>query len=97
MENQHKEHHGGGFANGFLLGVIVGAAVVFLLATKKGKRILKMLTENGFEGVAELTDMFADDEEEMEEEEYTAEGADEKLVPKTALKPIKRFFRGVKR
>lgn len=52
--------------NGFILGVIVGALVVFLLFTDKGKRILKMLTEEGFEG---LTDIIEKAEEKITNEE----------------------------
>lgn len=42
------------FSDGFLLGLIVGGAAVFLLGTKKGKYILKTLTEQGFEGLGEI-------------------------------------------
>jgi len=93
MDKNHNQHtHGGGMGNGFLLGVIVGAALVFLFATKKGKKILKMLSENGFEGIAELTDMLSEDEDEFEEN-YTSEG---EVGESVAAKP-KRFFRGIKR
>lgn len=44
MENEHK-HHGGGFFNGFILGLLVGAGLVFLFGTSKGKRVLQMLLE----------------------------------------------------
>lgn len=96
MEKEHKVHASqGGFSSGFLLGAIVGGLLVFLIATKKGKKILKILTENGFEGIQDLADMFDDDEEDMEET-YTAEG-EVVETPKSdgskALKPLKRFFK----
>jgi gas vesicle protein len=102
MENKHKCSAGGNFSNGFLLGVVVGAIIVFLLATKKGKKIIQTLTENGFEGVSDLTDMLLDEDEELEEEEYAAEGPspvssasvhkEQKAVVKSSH-PVKRFFK----
>lgn len=45
------------FSDGFLLGALVGGAAVFLLATPKGNKILKVLTDEGLSG---LTDIFDD-------------------------------------
>ncbi len=96
-KNNNNHNSGGGFMNGFFLGVIVGAAIVFLLATKKGKQILKTLTENGFEGMSELTDMLEENEDEFEEG-YTQEGEAPTPEPAVAIrKPIKRFFRGIRK
>ena len=47
-------NHGGRFSDGFLLGAIFGGVAVFLLGTKKGKKILKTITEEGFEGLGEI-------------------------------------------
>lgn len=44
----------GRFSDGLLLGMIIGGAAVFLLGTKKGNKILKALTEQGFEGLGEI-------------------------------------------
>lgn len=38
--------HGSNFFSGFLVGALVGAAVVFFLGTKKGKRLLKAISED---------------------------------------------------
>lgn len=46
------------FGSGFVLGSIIGAGAVFLLGTKKGKKLLKTLTEEGFDSVSELTGLF---------------------------------------
>ena len=71
---QHDHHSGGNFGNGFIFGLIVGAAIVFLLGTKKGKEILKTLAENGFEGITGLTDLIDEDDEMGEyEEDYEEE------------------------
>lgn len=56
---------GGGFFSGFLWGMIIGVALVFLLGTKKGKRLLKVISEEGLE-LSEL--LGADGLEEFEEE-----------------------------
>lgn len=97
---EKTNHHGPGFMNGFFLGIIVGAAIVFLIGTKKGKKILKMLTESGIEGVSDLEEMLSENEESGDyEQEYTAEG-EEIQTPQSAKpehRPLKRFFRGIKK
>ena len=35
-------------------GAIIGGGLVFILGTKKGKKILKMITEEGVEGLSEI-------------------------------------------
>lgn len=47
-------NHGGRFSDGFLLGAIFGGVAVFLLGTKKGKKILKAVTEDGLAGLGEV-------------------------------------------
>lgn len=39
----------GKFINGFFWGALIGAGVIFLLGTKKGKQILKVISEEGLE------------------------------------------------
>jgi len=60
MEN----HNSGKFTTGFLLGAMIGAAAVFLLGTKKGKKILKAITDEGIN----LQDLLKT--EDLEEDEY---------------------------
>ena len=77
MEKNQK-HHDGGFMNGFLLGAIIGAAVVFFIFNEKGKKLLKTITEEGVEGFSELRDLLdeeldGDEEEEPIEEENVSE------------------------
>lgn len=50
MQNNHNSR----FSDGLLLGMLLGGAVVFLLGTKKGNKILKALTENGWEGLGDI-------------------------------------------
>ena len=98
MDKDHKHHHGhsGGFSNGFLLGAIVGGGLVFLLGTKKGKQVLKTLTENGFEGVSELRDLLQDEDDVIADEymqDAEAADADSKSQSPKPSKSIKRFFK----
>lgn len=93
------DHHGGGFGSGFLLGLIVGAAVVFFLFTKRGKELLHKITEEGIEGVEEFKELLDLDVDDEEYEDEPSEKVD-RMVAKTeaVIAPIrktaKRFFRG---
>lgn len=62
MDNRNNNSSGGGF----LFGMLIGGALVFLVGTNKGRRILKSLTEEGFEG---LSDIIEKAEGELIEEE----------------------------
>lgn len=95
-----QKHHGSGFMNGFILGAIVGAAIVFFLFTEKGRKLLRTITEEGLDGASELHDLLAED---MDEEEY--ESTREPVQSVETGEPAdashhsskKRFFRGVKK
>jgi len=101
MENANNRSGGNSFS-AFIMGMLVGGFIVFLLATKKGKRILKAISEEGFDkvtGIIEKAEKSVDFDEAFEEEE-------EEIVPKkrivvreeTGEKPkAKRFFRGISR
>lgn len=54
------------FFDGFLLGIIVGALAVYLFGTKSGKNLVKVLSEQGLEGLSDL--MENQETEDMEEE-----------------------------
>jgi gas vesicle protein len=68
MNNQEGNHHSSHNGGSFLLGVIVGAVIVFLFATKKGKKILKLLSEEGLENISKYVDFDEDDQEESEDD-----------------------------
>ncbi|OGH21309.1 MAG: hypothetical protein A2958_00725 [Candidatus Levybacteria bacterium RIFCSPLOWO2_01_FULL_38_13] len=95
------------FFEGFLWGAIIGGGLVFFLTTKKGKKLLKTISENGLEN---LTEMLADDDLEYEEtiEEIPEEpriaqketSSNGNGVPKSnsenepvKTKPARRFFK----
>ncbi|HRN96773.1 MAG TPA: hypothetical protein PLD54_04975 [Candidatus Levybacteria bacterium] len=86
-------------SHGFTWGMIVGGAVVLMLTTKKGREILKELTEGGIDGLEEyidvekikaLTSEFTDEDsiEESGEASKTPVSAEKKVSKKR-----KRFFR----
>lgn len=49
-ERNQEDHQGGSF-HPFLLGVIVGVALTLLFTTKKGRKILKTLTDQGMDKI----------------------------------------------
>ena len=80
--NNHHDHGGSGFFNGFLLGAIIGAAVVFFLFTEKGKKLLNTILEEGSEGFGQLQDIL---DEEFEEED---EAFDDMVEEEAPMRPI---------
>lgn len=58
-----------GFLNGLLLGLVIGAGLVLLLATKKGKRVLRMISEDGLDSVTSLEDLYEKLEKALQEDE----------------------------
>lgn len=56
MDNNNNNNSNNNFFSGFLLGLLIGAAVVFLLGTKKGKRIWKAISEGGVDNISNLLD-----------------------------------------
>lgn len=108
MENNPSTGSGRGnnFFSGFLLGALVGAGIVFLFGTKKGKALLKAISEKGLDNISNLLEK-ADQTGELEE---FAEDDDEpakvkKNIPRQFVvketaeeKPkVRRFFRGISR
>ncbi len=90
------------FSNGFVFGLIVGGGAVFLLGTKTGKKILKNLSEQGWEGLTKMLEEvdLAEYEEEEPLEEVSStnhQHADEEIkeeVKEEVKGPMKkRFFR----
>ncbi len=77
-------HHGSKFFDGLMFGALLGAGAVFLLGTKKGKKLLHAITEQGLEGVSEIGDLLEEYQEEDLEEEPTAAAPKPKSAkPKT--------------
>lgn len=70
MQNNNSRHDNR-FFNGFLIGLILGAAIVFLLATKRGKKILKLISEEGLDSIANVLEEMED--EEMVDQDFVEE------------------------
>ena len=68
-------HHDNKFFNGFVIGAVIGAAIVFLVATEKGKKILKLLADEGLENISNLLENYSD-KEELEEDPDEVENED---------------------
>jgi len=90
------------FTTGLLLGLILGGGAVFLLGTRTGKNLLKIISEQGMDGITDLLEEYdLSDLEEVEEmpedgvqeEESSAETTD----VQTKKSPKKHFFRRVRK
>jgi len=97
------------FSTGLLLGFIIGGGAVFLLGTRTGKNLLKIVSEQGLDGLVNLFEEYGlDTLEEIEEMEEVPEQdlpssdsedgeslSSEGEEPKKP--PKKHFFRRVKK
>lgn len=102
MENNNPSAGSGQgkFLNGFLLGALIGAGAVFLLTSKKGKELLKTLSEEGLDNISELLqqeDQIVDDEDEVESEKKESNGQEGHPQEINKKPLVKRFFRGISR
>jgi gas vesicle protein len=98
--NNDSNKSGGNFFSGFIIGALVGAAVVFFLGTKKGKKLLKVISEEGMDNLNNLIEKAdkATGLEEVYEEEI--EPAPRKGILKRVAEEapkVKRFFKGISR
>lgn len=95
-----------GFFSGFLLGAVIGGAAVFFLGTKKGKQLLKTVSEEGLDGISDLVEIMEEEvegEEELSASKVTSTPATGEAKPQahangeTKKSPIRRFFKGIPR
>lgn len=90
MEENKKQHSG--FGTAFLLGLVIGASLALLFATKRGRRILKALSEGGLDKLDNLQEMkgyirttvdeYVSDDEEASAREYVDEKVRMAEMPK---------------
>jgi len=102
---EKEKHHGG--PNGFVMGALLGGALVYLVGTAKGRRILKEISENGIEflekveSIEDLANLEWDDLEQEDEEivhvRAASPSASTPPPPRATTTVPRRFFRGVKR
>lgn len=90
------------FSDGFLFGLIIGGAAVFLLGTEKGNKILKAIADEGFEGITDLIDDKLSSQtvkkstpkpEENIEEKIELEPVSNETNGHSSASPAKRFFK----
>lgn len=91
----------GKFSTGFLMGLVIGGGAVFLFGTKSGKNLLKIISEQGLDGLANiLADYDLEDMEEEEDLSVETEPQVQDLHSNGHAKedsPKKRFFRRIKK
>jgi gas vesicle protein len=99
--NNDSNKQGGNFFSGFIIGALVGAAIVFFLGTKKGKKLLKAISEEGMDSLNNLVEKAdkAVDLEEIYEDEDVAPAPKRTVIEKLAEEApkVKRFFKGISR
>ncbi len=88
MENKKNNHDESG--NGFLLGTVIGSIATLLFTTKKGREIIKELTEKGIEKFSELEEALKTDKviEVIEESDYVVP----ELRPVVDTEPEKKIL-----
>lgn len=97
MENNPStgSGHGNNFFSGFLLGALVGAGIVFLFGTKRGKKILKAISEEGEGKISNILDKIehsVDLEDESLEDPSFASTSAKATVDKKASEGQGKFF-----
>lgn len=76
----HRDNHNNsGHSGGFLLGVLIGVAVTLMLTTKKGRKILKILTDEGMDKLSHWEDIVKDVKGSLEDEDII--DGDDYVVP----------------
>jgi hypothetical protein len=88
-------------SHSFTWGMIVGGALVFMLSTKKGREIIKELTEDGIEGIEDFIDIEKikeltrefDDEPEVVEKKTTKRAVSDEPADTQKTKKKPRLFR----
>jgi len=81
----------GRFSDGFLLGLIIGGGLALLFTTKKGNKILKVVSEEGFEGLSKFIEDAEDSFEDQDSNLKKTNG--DSTEASKEVKPHRRFFR----
>lgn len=96
-----EEKHSGKFTSGLLWGLIVGGTLALLFSTKKGKKILREISEAGIEAIENLSNIETQEEHSVEESQVRESPPDQELESlekkDNGEKKVRRFFKGIKR
>lgn len=85
-----SNNSGSKFFDGLLWGTLLGGAAVFFLGTKKGRKLFKIITEEGLEGMGEIGNLI---------QEYTDIESDDlngELEDEPKVEPPKKTEPGMK-
>lgn len=93
--------------DGFVVGAIIGGAAVFLLGTRTGKNLLKIVSEQGLDGLFNLLEEYdlseVEEDEEMDVPQESNSNSHPKpqevLEPEAEKEsiPKRRFFKRIRR
>lgn len=93
--------------DGFVVGAIIGGAAVFLLGTRTGKNLLKIVSEQGLDGLFNLLEEYDLSEVEEDEEMDVPQESNSNSHPKPQevtepeaekeSTPKRRFFKRIRR
>jgi hypothetical protein len=104
MAKERKKMNDNKFTTGLLLGLILGGGAVFLLGTRTGKNLLKIISEQGMDGLTDLLEEYdLSDLEEVEEmpedgvSETNGEVKEGSATEEPKKSPKKHFFRRVRK
>jgi hypothetical protein len=103
----------GKFSVGFVMGLLLGGGIVFLIGTRTGKNLVKIVSEQGLDGLLSLLEEYnfgdLEEYEEVENEDEAdltqaeakadSDGEEKKEGENQEAKssPKKRFFKRVRR
>jgi len=77
----HRHEKGSNFTTGLLLGLLLGIGITLLVVTKKGRRLLKTLTDEGLENMKDLRVKLKEAESMIDEDLYYDEMEEQSGVP----------------
>lgn len=93
---EKKEYHG----SGFVWGLLIGAALGGLVSTKKGRKIIKEVSEHGLEAIGNIVNVEEIEKAVREDwgvEEKVEVEVDKKTNGETPTPKKRRLFRGLKK
>jgi hypothetical protein len=67
--DKHKDQHNNG---GFVLGLLIGVLVTLAITTKKGRKLLRMVTEEGKDKFSEWDEILEDIKASLSEDDYVS-------------------------
>lgn len=79
------------------MGLLIGGGAVFLLGTRTGRNLVKIVSEQGLDGLVNLLEEYDLVELEEEEGEKAQSPEQPNTNGETKQSPKKRFFRRVKK